>query len=222
MIGHAGRALLFAAALALSIPTALSASPSAWEMIRATDFLETEVVNSDGEVVGEIDELVIDMRTGRLHYAVLAVGGVLGLGERLIPYPVSALSPGPDDQRVVLDAKPAELADAAGFPRDRWPAWNDPVWDKARQAVRDPSATAGGSAFDSQPQYLRTGELIGRKVQDRDGNAVGSLEDLVLNLASGEVRQGLIVGERESLVPFQRLQRQAGAPGQPLVLEKDY
>jgi sporulation protein YlmC with PRC-barrel domain len=215
---HTAKTWLFLATALLST-LALAAS---WEMIRATDFLDTEVVNNDGEAVGEVRELVIDMRTGRVHYVVLEVGGVLGLGEKLIPYPVSALSPGPRDDRVVLDVRPETLADAAGFERDRWPAWNDPIWDRAERPHPDPEASAGGSAFDSQPQFLRTEELIGRKVQDRDGNAAGRLADLVLNLSSGEVRQALITGDRETLVPFSRLHRQAGAPGQPLVLEKDY
>ena len=119
--------VLLAAALPLSQP-ALAAG---WEVIRATDFLDTQVVNNDGEVLGEVHELAIDARSGRVHYVVLEVGGFLGINEKLIPYPVSALSPGPGDARVVLDVRPEQLAHAAGFPRDRWPAWTDRVWERA-------------------------------------------------------------------------------------------
>lgn len=200
----AAAALLFAAALLLFRP-ALGAG---WEIIRATDFLDTKVVNNDGEVLGEVHELVIDARTGRVHYAVLAVGGFLGINEKLIPYPVSALSPGPEDERVVLDVQPAQLADAAGFERDRWPAWNDPVWDRA--------------AAPGKPRFMRTRELIGRPVRDRDGEAIGTLQDLVLDLAHGEVRQALVVGTRERLVPFAQLEQPLPRLSQPLIVHADY
>jgi hypothetical protein len=196
--------VLLAAALPLSQP-ALAAG---WEVIRATDFLDTQVVNNDGEVLGEVHELAIDARSGRVHYVVLEVGGFLGINEKLIPYPVSALSPGPGDARVVLDVRPEQLAHAAGFPRDRWPAWTDRVWERADA----PRPT----------RFLRARELIGRTVQDRGGEPIGTAAGP--GSEPGErrsARQALVVGSRERLIPFQQVQPPRG-PGLPVVVRADY
>jgi sporulation protein YlmC with PRC-barrel domain len=200
----AGALLLAAAALSVS----RLAPGAGWDLIRATAFLQTVVVDNHGERIGEVHELVLDVRNGRVHYAVLEVGGFLGINEKLIPYPVSALSPGPDDERVVLDVRPEQLADATGFERDHWPAWNDPVWDRAEGA--------------GNPRFMRTQELIGRTVKDRDGETIGTLRDLVLNLARGEVRQALVEGKRERLVPFKQLEQPRPGRSQPLIVRADY
>ena len=191
--------------------------------VRASALLEKEVVDPQGEELGDVHELVIDMRSGGLHFVVLEMGGVLGLGGKLIPWPPSKLSPGRESDKLVLDVRPEALAEAAGFERDRWPPWTDPLWHRAERAASDPAATAGGSAFDSQEQFLRTGELIGRRMQDGDGNTVGKLEDLIVDLDAARVRAVVIQDNsgRRAQVAMARLHRQAGAPGQPFVLNLD-
>jgi sporulation protein YlmC with PRC-barrel domain len=214
-------AILMSAALALSVPSIQAAE---WSEMRATDLLERKVVNRQGEALGELRELMIDMRTGRLHYAVLELGGTLGINEKLIPYPVSALSPGQNGETVILDVQPEALADAAGFERDRWPAWNDPVWDKAERPRSGSSSSAGAGASNGHKQFMRASDLVGRSVQDRDGSAIGNIDDLILNLDDDTVRHVAIAldgGRARIRVPLSRIHRQIGAPGQPLVLEMD-
>lgn len=52
------------------------------ELIAATKVTNTKVYNADGDKVGWLDEVVLDKRTGKVAYVVLAVGGFLGLGEK--------------------------------------------------------------------------------------------------------------------------------------------
>ena len=49
------------------------------------------VVNRTGENLGKIEELMLDLETGRVAYAVLSFGGFLGMGEKYHPIPWSAL-----------------------------------------------------------------------------------------------------------------------------------
>lgn len=53
-------------------------------LIAATKVTNTSVYNADGDKLGWLDEVVIDKRTGKVSYVVLAVGGFLGLGERYV------------------------------------------------------------------------------------------------------------------------------------------
>ena len=40
------------------------------------------IVNPSGEDVGQVERIMIDVPSGRIAYAVVAYGGVLGLGHR--------------------------------------------------------------------------------------------------------------------------------------------
>jgi sporulation protein YlmC with PRC-barrel domain len=59
-------------------------------MYRASVVIGREVNSSDNENAGEVDDLMID-RTGHLRAIVVAVGDILGLGERNIAVPMDRL-----------------------------------------------------------------------------------------------------------------------------------
>ncbi|WP_341850570.1 PRC-barrel domain-containing protein [Bradyrhizobium barranii] len=51
----------------------------------------TEVYGADRKNIGEIDHLIIDKVTGRVAYAVLSLGGYVGLGHSHYRIPWGAL-----------------------------------------------------------------------------------------------------------------------------------
>src|ERR1700749_2643634 len=51
-----------------------------------------KVMSSDGEHVGKISDIMLDVRNGRIAYAVLSEGGFLGMGTNLHAVPWSALT----------------------------------------------------------------------------------------------------------------------------------
>ena len=86
------------------------------------------VVNRDDEDLGHLEHVMIDVPSGRIAYAVLACGGVFGIGARLFAVPWSALSLDADRQCFVLDIDKQRLDDAPGFDQDHWPSRADPAW----------------------------------------------------------------------------------------------
>lgn len=50
------------------------------------------VYNQAHEKIGRIEDVALDKRSGKVAYAILSFGGVLGLGEKHQPLPWSALS----------------------------------------------------------------------------------------------------------------------------------
>jgi sporulation protein YlmC with PRC-barrel domain len=54
-----------------------------WSDIRAGELVGQHVQNQQGKVIAEIDDLIITPR-GRIRHIILAVGGVLGIAEKLI------------------------------------------------------------------------------------------------------------------------------------------
>ena len=58
--------------------------------VKASSIIGTDVVNPEGDSLGDIKEVVIDPRTGKVAYAVVSFGGFLGMGEKLFAIPFSA------------------------------------------------------------------------------------------------------------------------------------
>ena len=54
-------------------------------------FIGADVLNAAGETVGDVRDLLFD-RTGRINMVVLGVGGFLGVGEKHVAVPFSALT----------------------------------------------------------------------------------------------------------------------------------
>ena len=74
------------------------------------------VVNSNGDKLGQIEELMIDLDNGRVAYAVLSFGGFLGIGDKLFAIPFEALQLDTENHRFVLDVpwQVAPVTTAAG------------------------------------------------------------------------------------------------------------
>jgi hypothetical protein len=57
---------------------------------RASKIIGASVVNEGDEKVGTIDDLIVS-RTDRVPYAIVTVGGFLGVGEKLVAVPMANL-----------------------------------------------------------------------------------------------------------------------------------
>lgn len=85
----------------------------------------TTVYGQDGDKVGKIEDIAIDKQSGRVAYAILGFGGVLGLGERYVPLPWSVLKYDTGKHGYVTPLSAEALKDAPSFePRDL-SGWTD-------------------------------------------------------------------------------------------------
>jgi len=98
-------------------------------LLMSADTLEgDDVVNPQGEKLGEIQDIMIDVPRGRVGYAVLSRGGILGIGDKLFAIPWSALTLDADRKCFVLDVPKEQLKNAPGFDKDHWPSMADVQW----------------------------------------------------------------------------------------------
>lgn len=79
------------------------------------------VRNAAGEDLGKIEEIMLDVPTGRVAYAVLSFGGFLGIGDKLFAIPWRALTLNERDHEFILDVDKQRLENAPGFNKDNWP-----------------------------------------------------------------------------------------------------
>jgi hypothetical protein len=97
-------------------------------LMGAGTLIGDSVVNAAEEDLGEIKEIMLDMQTGQVAYAVLAFGGILGMGEKLFAVPWQALHLDTENKRMVLNVEREKLSNAPGFIKDAWPDMTDLGW----------------------------------------------------------------------------------------------
>jgi len=97
-------------------------------VLSASTLTGDRVVNTKGEDVGTIDEIMIDVPNGRVAYAVLSFGGFLGLGDKLFAIPWNHLALDEDNQVFILNVDRETLKRAPGFDKDNWPDMSDRNW----------------------------------------------------------------------------------------------
>jgi len=77
----------------------------AWRVLSASTLKGDSVVNARDEKLGTVEELMIDLDRGCIAYAILPFGGFLGMGDKLLAIPWSALSVDTIEKRLVLNVK---------------------------------------------------------------------------------------------------------------------
>ncbi|RZA25230.1 MAG: PRC-barrel domain containing protein, partial [Lysobacteraceae bacterium] len=97
-------------------------------LMGAETLIGDSVVNVQEEDLGDIKEIMLDMQTGQVAYAVLAFGGFLGMGEKLFAVPWQALHLDTANKRMVLNVDKERLKTAPGFDKDAWPDMSDMGW----------------------------------------------------------------------------------------------
>jgi sporulation protein YlmC with PRC-barrel domain len=182
----------FAASDTKAHPTASKASAEAKQTgrdVRASKLIGKNVENAQGENLGEIKDLIVDVGNQRVHYAVLEAGGTLGIGDKLFAYPVSAFKPQADSDKLVLNVDKDRLKNAPGFDKDKWPDWTD---NRYRGEVDRYFKSDTAKAVPRSARMVRATELIGKNVNDRSGKDAGEIEDVVVNMNTGRVSYAVL------------------------------
>jgi len=98
-------------------------------LMGADTLIGNDVYNMKGDDLGDVKEIMLDMKSGRITYAVLSFGGFLGMGEKLFAVPWSALTLDTENKRFVLNVDKERLESAPGFDADKWPDMADATWE---------------------------------------------------------------------------------------------
>ena len=104
-----------------------SASRRNADLLGTTGFYGDSVYDVAGRFLGEITEIVIDLQTGRVAYALVAGEG-LGAPRQLFAIPWSTVTVDRDYQRCMLNVRLERLVDAPSLDGDLLPTMADPKW----------------------------------------------------------------------------------------------
>jgi sporulation protein YlmC with PRC-barrel domain len=202
------------------------------DFLSASTLKGDKVVNAAGDDLGKIEELMIDLRDGRLAFAVLSFGGFLGLGNKLFAIPWQAFKLKLHDHALVLDVPKETLEKAEGFDKDNWPVTSrewlstvynyygyQPYWQTGAAAgmpeeIESERMTRAGrtSADRENPDFLSASTLKGNKVVSSTGDNIGKIEEFMIDLQDGKVGYVVVshggilgIGNKLFAVPWQAL-----------------
>jgi sporulation protein YlmC with PRC-barrel domain len=169
--------------------------------MRVSQLIGKPVKNTRGDNLGKIEDVVVDLDSERVYYALLSFGGFLGKGDKLFLFPVSAFKAGRDADQLVLDVDKERLKDAPGFDRNRLPDFKSANWhrDVDRYFKIDSAQQAPSGAH-----MVSAAKLVGTKVNDHAQHTIGKISDVVVNFGTGRAYPVLARDSDNNLValPF--------------------
>ena len=186
-------------------PTGATASPPAATMAthqlkvtRLSKLDGVDIFESNARRVGEIEELVVEPASGRVLHALVSIGGVMGVGDKKYAVPIKDLNA---FSRSADDSVPAKVTLAT-----------------------PPDSLTPAKKLDKDSPYVLASKLIGTEIDDSQGKGVGEIEDVIVNLQSGEVQFAMVEFEKEVAPPdqlyaFKLTDFQRNKDGRKLVLD---
>lgn len=201
----------------MSSQSVMQAGEAPKQFHAASQLIGRELINAQGEELGEVDEVVLDQSSNRVAYIVLSHGGWADIGDKLFAVPFDAIEWVSGDEPARFNVSKDRLQKAPGFDQNDWPDMADAQWstevdnywqDETRRGSTLNQQTARASGELRWVSLLS--ELIGRDV-DNQSDHLGEIEDIYIDdqgrLGFAAISYGgmLGMGDSTSVVPFNAL-----------------
>lgn len=155
--------------------------------VRASEMIGMSVRNSKGDNIGQISDMVVNMNTGDVRYAILKFDPGIAQGEELYAVPTTELRIAADRDDAVYAMSEAKL-EQARIDRADWDdgIWDDPEYLAALDKMHGVKQPASGA------RAHRASDLIGKDVNSKSGEEIGEVEELIVNMATQKVHYAVL------------------------------
>ena len=142
-------------------------APLVGPVLMASTVMGLPVRNHQDEKLGTVENLMVNLESGRLVHIIVSSGGFLGVGDELSVVPPASFSYDVGSKRLILNATEESLSATPRFHKKSWPDFSDPEYSGSvyRAYKVDPY-------FDTNPDADNTA----RNVRDRDANTLTPLD----------------------------------------------
>jgi len=154
--------------------------------MRASQLIGRHVTNPQGQNLGEISDLIVNMNNGDVRYAILEFDKGMFSGERLFAVPTSELKFSQDNDKVVYNMRREQLENA-GIERNQWP---NAAHDNEYLSGLD--RTYGIVQPSNDRRAYSASELLGKDVNGTNGNDIGEVRDLVIDMNGQRVHYAVL------------------------------
>lgn len=197
--------------------------PMTGKLVKGSQVVGVKLFNQSADHIGEINDFYFDENKGEIAYAVVAIGGWLGMGEELFAVPWKHIKQSEKDTMgFVLDVDKAKLKAAPHFGKKAWPVITDD-WNST-------TLTYFGTKPDrfKGMKLVRASEVIGADLWNQKADKIGDIEELLLHPNSGKVAYGVVdigtwagYGDKLATVPWSLIRESKEAtPGYVLNVDK--
>lgn len=188
---------------------------------KANELIGAKVINDRGERLGTIEEIVLTPDRRSVDYAVLSYDGFWGFAAKLFAVPWSEFEVKPDERVLVLSqVSKADLDKAEGFDRKNWPDKAQANWlgfermpsgaaepregendtgmaaesriDRYESSRAAAAQTALSGDVRAGIKHRRLSRLVGTTVRNFEGEKLGELEDIVIDVHEGSVAYAVL------------------------------
>ncbi|MGI2335143.1 MAG: PRC-barrel domain-containing protein [Dehalogenimonas sp.] len=99
------------------------------KVLSASSLVGDKVTNTNGEDLGTVESIMIDLERGRVAYVVLSFGRVNWMpNNKFFAVPWEVISISFHDKKVIINVSQETLKAAPGFDREKWPDLGDFDW----------------------------------------------------------------------------------------------
>ena len=188
---------------------------------KASKLMGQVVKNQQGEEVGKVDNMLMDVQSGRIVAVVVSSGGFLGMRDELSAVPPTALSFNAERDTLQLDTSKERLSAAPHFKSDQWPDFNQPAYsdsvyrayqvepyfaanivtdadDSARNLRNANNSARIVSDTDKTSRNVRDVDNTARNVRDRDDRTLTPLDQgnsKADTETTAQIRKGILAGK---------------------------
>ena len=153
-----------------------------------TDENPVMIANPKGAEIGAVKDLVLDLETGRIAYAVGVFDQIGVLRNRVFVLPWGTVKVDLEMSTFTLSEDKTVLAGAPSFALDTWTnlrtsQWTGIVTAYWKKKLGPDFAAANGSVS----ALSKASDLIGITIKDLAGKDVGTIEELVLDPETGAI-----------------------------------
>ena len=152
---------------------------------KTSDVIGMTVKNYQDEKLGKVEDILVDLPSGRVVALIVSSGGFLGLGDELSAVPPTAFRFTPERDTLQLDASKELLSNAPHFKANQWPDFGQPSYASGvyqAYRVQPYFSTNTTTALDNSVGHGRAGkdgtlartepDNTARNVRDRSNNSV--------------------------------------------------
>ncbi len=159
-------------------------SANSW---RASQVMGLNVKNAAGETIGEVEDLVLDVKDGKILAVIISSGGFLGVADTLSAVPVTALRYDESSKSFKTELSKEQLSKAPQFKKDAWPNYNEVTSIEALRSYRD---SIGGDVSKPDNSAQNEKEIRNDAVNPTDqGNSDKDVQ------ITKDIRQGIMNSE---------------------------
>jgi len=158
--------------------------------VKATEIIGKEVTDASGQKLGKVDELAVDVESGRVTLILLNVGGVLGVGGKTVAIPPRSFAYDPTSKALRIDVDKNKISAAPEFEMSKWKEGmtTNQIITVYRHYGQEPYFVAVRETTTARTiRTERASKVIGFPVVNNENKKCGDVDNLIVDLPAGRI-----------------------------------